>query len=293
MRWPYAVIVTLTFAGCASAPDLTMVPAPWDPVENQAAEPTQPSEAGLPQWEQIGMSVRGKPIQAMTLGHGPKRIYVVGGLHGDEPEGPRVAAKLPAALLRDLSGTAGERATVRIVRDVNPDGTALKRRGNTRGTDLNRNFPTRDFNPESLPGRRQGLRPASELEITALVADLKAFKPDVVLVFRTAQLGRGPVVAFDGPGLSGAYEFASAAREEEPRWRVSSDKTFVCPGSIDSLVARDMRRPVLSVEFRPGTEIGDAVKAVKSGIVAVGGGQGAARPSEAVPAREPRLGGRS
>src|SRR5689334_3025329 len=125
MRWPYALIVALAFPGCASAPDLTMVPAPWDPVENQAAEPTQPSEAGLPQWEQIGTSVRGTPIAAMTLGHGPKRIYVVGGLHGDEPEGPRVAAKLPAALLHDLSGTAGERATVRFVRDVNPDGTAL------------------------------------------------------------------------------------------------------------------------------------------------------------------------
>jgi murein peptide amidase A len=299
MRWP-CVFILLPLAACASAPELPTVPAPWESTENQLAEPSQPTEAGIPAWTKVGNSIRGKPIEAMTLGNGKKRIYIIGGLHGDEPEGPGIAAKLPGALLNDLTGDAGQNATVRILRDANPDGTALRTRGNTRGTDLNRNFPTRDFNPESLPGRRQGLRPASELEVTVLLNDLKAFKPDLVIVFRTAQLGRGPMVSFDGPGLTGAYDFASAARAEEPRWRVSTDKSFITTGSIDSLVAREMRRPVLSVEFRRGEEITEAVRAVRAGIMALTAGRTPAAAPKSAPSpagtpavREPVLGGRS
>jgi predicted deacylase len=294
MRWPFAIILTVPLLGCAGAPDLP--PAPWDPVENQAAEPAPPVEAGIPPWEKIGNSIRGKPIQAMTLGRGPQRIYIVGGLRGDEPEGPQVAAKLPAALLRDLTGSLGDRATIRIVRDANPDGTALKTRGNTRGTDLNRNFPTKDFNPRSLPGRQQGPRAASELEVATLVKDLRAFKPDVVVVFGTAQTGRGPMVLFDGPGLTRAYEFASSARAEDPRWRVSTDKSFVTPGSIGSLVARDLKKPVLSLELRRGAELAATVRAVHAGLGSVAEGRTpATKPgAEAPPAvHEPKLGGKS
>lgn len=294
---PLFALILLPLAGCTAVPDFAAIPAPWESTENQFAEPAPPApDAAVPPWTRIGSSIRGKPIEALSLGAGKLRIYVLGGLHGDQPEGPQVAARLPAALLPAIVGPAGERATIRIVRDANPDGTALNQRGNTRGVDLNRNFPTKDFRSESLPGRLQGPRPASELETTALLEDLKAFKPDLVIVFRTAPAGRGPVVNFDGPGLTRAYDFASAARAEDPRWRVSTDKSFINPGSIDSLVARDMNKPVLSVEFRRGDDPAHLVKAVRAGIAALAGNDKPAAthaPAEAAATiREPVLGGR-
>src|SRR5438093_1211107 len=98
MRPPLFILFFLPLAACSSLPT---VPAPWEPTETQSSEPTQPAEAEAPGWTKIGSSVRGKPIEAVTLGNGPRHIYVIGGIHGDEPEGPAAARALPLSLLPD------------------------------------------------------------------------------------------------------------------------------------------------------------------------------------------------
>ena len=62
------------------------------------------------------------------IGSGPRRVYVIGGYYGDQPEGPAVAAALPE-LLAGLAG--GESSTVRVLRDMNPDGSAAKIEGDS------------------------------------------------------------------------------------------------------------------------------------------------------------------
>ncbi len=283
MRWPLLVIL-LPLASCQT---LSTVPAPWEPTESQLAEPSQPSSAAAPAWTKIGSSVRGKPIEAVTLGTGGRRIYVLGGIDGDEPEGPAAAADLPAALLPDFV-SAADRATVRIVRDMNPDGTASGTRGNTRGIDLNRNWPSRDYLAETAPGSKAGRRAASELEITTIQADLTAFKPDVVIVFHSASTGRGPEVSFVGRSLTYAYDFSSAARQADPHWRVNPDQRHIIPGSIESLVGRDMGKPVLNVEFKRGSSPATNVKSARAGIAALmANSQAKAAPPPATPPAAP------
>jgi hypothetical protein len=78
----------------------------------------------------------------------PPKVKILGNLHGDEPTG-RV---LTVALAKWLCDNVGkdDRATrilnkveLWLVPTVNPDGFALKRRGNANNVDLNRDFPDR------------------------------------------------------------------------------------------------------------------------------------------------------
>lgn len=273
MRWaPIILAATLPLASCnIEAPTLPAIPAPWEPTESQSAEPTQPTEAGIPPWVRFGSSVRGKPLEALTLGSGPKRIYIIGGIHGDEPEGPAATGLLPREFMADMVGEAGQKATIRIVRDMNPDGTSAKTRGNTRGTDLDRNWPSKDFRPEALPGRYNGKRPTSELETTAVYDDLKAFKPDLVIIMRTAPLGRGQFIGFDGPARKLAYDFASAARNVDARWRVSVLDHETAPGSVNSLVGHDMGKPILTMWFQRGHEVATSARSIRAGVLAIAG----------------------
>jgi hypothetical protein len=220
----------------APAPWAANIPAPWEAAENPQREPSMVLAVAPQgqQWERIGSSVRGKAIQAATIGSGTRRIYVIGGTHGE----------LPDLLAQGLSG-----ATVRVIRDMNPDGSAAKTKTNTRGVDLNRNWAARDYRKADT---RCGTGPASELETVSVQKDMAAFKPDLVLVISSS--ARGPVVGFDGPAQFAAYEFAAGARREEPRWRVVPDRWKPAPGSAESFVWQILKRPVLSVELQRGSD---------------------------------------
>ncbi|MEX2218415.1 MAG: M14 family zinc carboxypeptidase, partial [Phycisphaerales bacterium] len=186
---PTFAFLALALSACGT-PDFN-IPAPWEPVEGPRAEvPTANLQPTAPPWARIGSSIRGKPIVAATLGDGPLRVYVIGGIAGDEPEGPAAAEVLRDELFKAVFA----HATIRVVRDMNPDGSANRTRANTRSVDLTRNWPSRDH----IAGRREGAAPASELETTVIQKDLAAFTPDLVVVFRSS--AGGPVVAMAGPG---------------------------------------------------------------------------------------------
>lgn len=272
MRRTFSILALVALAGsagCESAPPLTLPPAPWRESEPQHIEPTTTApELGPPEWQRIGSSVRGKPIEAATIGSGPRRIYVIGGIQGDEPEGPLVADRLPESL---AEVTNIQSATIRIVRDMNPDGTAARTRGNTRGTDLNRNWPSRDFQKDARVNRR----PKSELETTVVYEDMRKFNPDVVIVFHSS--ARGPQVTFEGPALQTARAFTSAARQQEPKWRLIPETRYQTPGSLESLVGRDWKKAAIVVEFPRRTNVDSTVRAVRDGVIAVA--QGPAKPA--------------
>ena len=86
----------------------------------------------------LGRSVEGRPITATELGGplSPHKVLVVGCIHGDECAGIRIARILAA-----MSPPAN--VDLWIVPNLNPDGYAAGTRGNSRGVDLNRNFPCR------------------------------------------------------------------------------------------------------------------------------------------------------
>lgn len=124
----------------------------------------------------IGHSVRGRAIVSVHSGspEAAVRLLVVGGIHGDESAGMRIARRLIAA-------GAPRSAELIVVPTINPDGVARRTRGNARGVDLNRNFPF-DWQPLS-GGEYSGPRPLSEPESRAAHRLILREKPDVTIWF--------------------------------------------------------------------------------------------------------------
>jgi N-acetylmuramoyl-L-alanine amidase len=138
--------------------------------------PAEPARAGE---EVIGRSAEGRPIRAERIGSPRARVevLVVGAVHGSEPAGKAVVARLRRA--RPPRGTA-----LWLIEDANPDGSAAGTRHNANGVDLNRNFPYRwrpqDGVYESGPG------PASEPETQAIQRFVERERPRVTLWYHQA-----------------------------------------------------------------------------------------------------------
>jgi predicted deacylase len=224
----------------AAAPPAATVPPPRTP-------PT-----GV--WRTIGFSVERRPLLVSESGTGPLRIYLIGGVHGDETEG--------RSALQTLSREANAAATLRILRDLNPDGTAARRRVNARGYDLNRNWPATNV----MAGPNGGPAPLSEPETRALEQDLRAFRPDIVVVLHS--IGVGPLVNYDGPADRLAAAFVDAARTIGPDWHVRPVMGYDTSGSLGSYLGVDRKLPILTIEMGRGQDEASATAALRQGLAA-------------------------
>ena len=211
-------------------------------------------------WVEIGRSRQGRALEAISVGSGPLRVYIIGAIHGDEGEGRAIVDPLVGALSED---GAYSKATLRVLRDANPDGTAARTRGNAQGLDLNRNWPARSFRA----GAQRGASALSEPETAAVHRDLMEFGPQIVVVFHSSR--SGPFVNFDGPARGLAEAFAGAARVSDARWRVVPDMGYRTPGSLGSYFGVDRGVPILTIEFRRGQDAASCLAAARSGIGAV------------------------
>ncbi|MCG3124760.1 MAG: hypothetical protein GIKADHBN_03245 [Phycisphaerales bacterium] len=232
-------------------------PAPA-PASSQASG-TSIAAAAAWEWSVIGSSREGRAIEATTFGSGPLRVYIVGNIHGDEIEGLGTMDVLPWILGH---GPVGALATTRIVRDVNPDGTAARTRGNAAGRDLNRNWPATNF----MPRASTGPAPLSEPETETLHEDLVAVDPHLVIVFHSSP--RGPFVNYDGPAVGIAAAFVDAAIASESRWTLVPDMGYPTPGSLGSYVGVDRQVPILTIEFRRGQSPELVLAAAVEGVTA-------------------------
>ena len=151
-----------------------------------------------------GRSVKGRPIYVRDVRLEPtqRRVLVIGGIHGDELSASSVALHW----IRLAQATPAQ-THWRFVPALNPDGLFDRpaRRVNANGVDLNRNFPTPNWEREATfywegrarkdPRRWPGKRPLSEPETQFLHDEMQRFKPDLIVSIH-APYG---VLDFDGP----------------------------------------------------------------------------------------------
>jgi murein peptide amidase A len=128
---------------------------------------------------------------------------VLGGIHGDELTSSMVVFDW----IERVERAGSDEIHWRMLPAVNPDGL-FKRpatRVNARGVDLNRNFPTDNWEKDAPrywvkytgrdPRRYPGPNPLSEPETRWVYAEIDAFKPDLIISVH-APFG---VLDFDGP----------------------------------------------------------------------------------------------
>lgn len=190
-----------------------------------------------------GRSVRGRTIyvrdvQPVT----PRlRVLVIGGIHGDELSSAAVALHW----IR-LAQAEPEQVHWRFIPALNPDGLFDQpaRRVNANGVDLNRNFPTPNWERDASyywevrtrkdPRRFPGRQPLSEPETRFLHEEMMRFRPNLIVSIH-APYG---ILDFDGPTTP-------------PRrlGRLYLDQLGVFPGSLGNYGGVHKGMPVVTIEL--------------------------------------------
>lgn len=141
-------------------------------------------------FESYGSSVDGVPLIVYLPDSGDSEVLILAAIHGDESETTVVVSEA----LRTLP--TGELKAA-VVLCGNPDGLLCGTRGNARGVDLNRNFPTSNWSPEPVHYKSRandprdialspGAAPSSEPETQALLALIEKLQPRAVVTLHSA-----------------------------------------------------------------------------------------------------------
>ena len=137
-----------------------------------------------------GVSLEGAPLTVYLPDGGSSEIVLLASIHGDEAETTVVVSEALRCIPRgDLQSA--------VILCGNPDGMLRGTRGNARGVDLNRNFPTSNWSadPVCYKSRRNdardialspGAQPASEPETSALVSFVEQLKPRAIVSLHAA-----------------------------------------------------------------------------------------------------------
>ena len=190
-----------------------------------------------------GRSVLGRSIfQRDVISPNPRlRVLVVGGIHGDELSAPSLTLHWIQHALQPPSNVHW-----RFVPLLNPDGLLLDvpTRTNARGVDLNRNFPTPNWDKEAGlywkgrtrndPRRYPGPKSLSEPESRWLHDEMERWKPDLIVAVH-APYG---VLDFDGP-----------TSPPQRLGRLYLDQVGIFPGSLGNYGGVHKKVPVVTIEL--------------------------------------------
>jgi hypothetical protein len=171
----------------------------------------------------------------------PTRVLVIGGIHGDELSSVNLALQW-IGLAQEIPA----QSHWRFLPALNPDGLLAKKpsRTNAHGVDLNRNFPTPNWQSEATqywgkrtkkdPRRWPGDQPLSEPESKLVFEQMASFAPQLIVSIH-APYG---VLDFDGPTIP-----------PEKLGRLYLDQIGIYPGSLGNYAGVHRGIPVVTIEL--------------------------------------------
>lgn len=170
----------------------------------------------------------------------PANILVFSLIHGDETPAGSVGR-----FWMERLESIEPRNNWRVIPVLNPDGVKAKTRTNANKVDLNRNFPTKDWNDKAIPywekstkknpRRFPGLTSASEPETRCAVKAIDDFKPDFIVSIHTPLT----VLDFDGPKVK-------PPKFDYLPWKSLGNY----PGSLGRYMWFERKTPVLTMELK-------------------------------------------
>lgn len=166
-----------------------------------------------------------------------KTVLIIGVFHGDEPDGEYL-------INRYLSEKNDTRNRLLFIPCLNPDGMANGTRTNANGVDLNRNFPTQNWESLGVSSEKNeyygGVSPASEQETKFLVYVIDKYKPDLIITLHEPY----QVVNYDGPAKEIAQKIS-----EITGYKVEESIGYPTPGSFGTYCGIEKKIPTITLEL--------------------------------------------
>ncbi len=156
---------------------------------------------------------------------------VVGVVHGDEPQGEYLINKY----LEEV-----EDSGMLFIPSLNPDGKDNGTRVNSNGVDINRNFPTKNWELSDKDNYYGGDFPASEIETRFLIDVIEEYKPKLILTLHTPY----KIVNYDGP----AREISDTI-SKIIGYPVEESIGYPTPGSFGTYAGVERNIPTITLEM--------------------------------------------
>ena len=182
--------------------------------------------------EILGYSIQDRPIELITVGAGTEKVLIIATIHGNEDAGTPLVERLLDEL-RVRPSLLADR-TVLIVPVANPDGYALRTRGNASGIDLNRNFPASNRINNEIHGEG-GL---TEPESTILHDLILTQGPTHIVTIHQPLY----CLDYDGPGEDIAKHMGRFCS-------LPVKKLGSRPGSLGSFAGVEQKIPIITMEL--------------------------------------------
>jgi len=189
--------------------------------------------------EKFELPNQAEQILLHQLTEGPANLLLIGGVHGDEPEGFFLVEKFinTPELWLNLQG----KANLWVIPRLNPWGAANNSRVNKNGVDLNRNMPTKDWvgkspSPRYFPGPSEG----SESETQILISIIEQLNPRLIVSAHSWN----PMINYNGPCLKVAKHMSDVTK-----YILSDDIGYPTPGSLGTWAGWERKIPVITLEI--------------------------------------------
>lgn len=196
----------------------------------------------------FGKTASGLPIPAFHFGRSGAEVLILGGVHGDEPEGVKAAWGLIDLWSQNFP--LGLQATV--VPTFNLDGVLAGNRLNAHGVDLNRNLPTNDWSPNvASPRYNPGPQALSEPENQALLQWLDAHRAVLVISLHSWK----PLLNVNGDCVREASVIA-----EWTGYKIEESIGYPTPGCLGTYCGLERDIPTLTYEIERGLDTESILK---------------------------------
>lgn len=159
-----------------------------------------------------------------------KKILVIGVFHGDEPQGKFLIEKY----------LEQNDSKLLFIPCLNPDGMAENKRTNSSGVDLNRNFPTENWELTERNEFFGGEQAGSEIETKFVSEIIDKYSPNLILTLHAPF----KVVNYDGDAKEICDDISSIIN-----YPVEPSIGYPTPGSFGTYAGVERKIPTITLEL--------------------------------------------
>lgn len=160
-----------------------------------------------------------------------KNILVIGVFHGDEPQGKFLIEQY----LKENNDTR-----LLFIPCLNPDGMAQNIRTNANGVDLNRNFPTQNWELTERNEFFGGESAGSEIETGFITEIIEIYNPELILTLHAPF----KVVNYDGNAQEISEKISQIIN-----YPVEPSIGYPTPGSFGTYAGIEQKIPTITLEL--------------------------------------------